>query len=151
MLEVGELNDATFVVDLGRDEADPTDDRVFSESLRQKINVAHAVEHRKDHRSWSNGRSEIVHRRLQRVGFHAQEHEVVRCLDLRSGDYFWSDDRVTMWADDTKTILAEVFRASWTNKESHIASGLGKPAAKIAANRTGADDKNAHSRGNVLS
>jgi hypothetical protein len=108
--------------------------------------MAHAVEHLKDHRFWPNGRGEIVHCRLQRVGFHAEENEVVRCVDLPSADQFRSEDRITMRADDAKAILTELFRARWTNEESHVAPGLGKSAAKVAANRTGADDKDPGSR-----
>src|SRR5260370_38240841 len=104
-LEVGEVNDATGVVDLGRDETDAADDRMLSEPLRQEIDVAQAVEHRKNHRLWPNGRGEIVHRRLQRIGFHAHEHEVVRCVDLHSADHFWNEDGIAMQADDSKAIL----------------------------------------------
>ena len=32
-----------------------------------------------------------------------------------------------------------------TDEERHVAPGLGKPAAKVAADRTSADDKNPHS------
>ena len=71
MLKVGELNDATLAVDLGRDERDAAYDRAFSEPFRQEIDVAHAVECRKNHRLWPNGRGEIVHRRLERVGLYA--------------------------------------------------------------------------------
>ena len=39
----------------------------------------------------------------------------------------------------------ELFRPRWTDEKSHIAPGLGKPAAKVAADRTGADDKDSHS------
>src|SRR5207244_10121281 len=49
-LKVGELDDATLVVDLGRDETDAADSRMFSEPFRQNVDVAPAVEHRKDHR-----------------------------------------------------------------------------------------------------
>ena len=35
----------------------------------------------------------------------------------------------------------ELFRPGWTDEKGHVAPGLGKPAAKVAADRTGADDK----------
>ena len=114
--------------------------------------MAHAVEHGKNHRFWPNGRGEIVHRRLQRIGFHAEENEVVRCVDLFSADQFRSEDRVTMRADDAKAIPTELFRPGWMDEEGHVAPGLGKPATKVAADRTGTDDKDSHSRrGEVLS
>jgi len=50
-----------------------------------------------------------------------------------------------MRADDPKTIPTELFRPEWTDEESHVVPGLGKPAAKVAADRTGADDKDPHS------
>jgi hypothetical protein len=57
-----------------------------------------------------------------------------------------------MRADDAKTIPTELFRPGWTDEEGHVAPGLVKPAAKVAADRTGADDKNPPSRGgDVLS
>ena len=71
-LDVGELDDATLIVDLRHDKTDASDDHMFAESLRQEIDVAHTIEHRKDHRFWANRRSEIVHRSLERVGFHTQ-------------------------------------------------------------------------------
>jgi len=83
-LKVRELDDAALVVDLGRDETDAADDRLFSEPFRQNVDVARAVEHRKDHRFRPNRCSEIVHRRLECVGFHAQEDNVVRRVDLIS-------------------------------------------------------------------
>jgi hypothetical protein len=49
-----------------------------------------------------------------------------------------------MWADDSETIPAELFRARWANEKSHIAPGLGQPATKVTTNRTGADDKDPH-------
>jgi hypothetical protein len=50
-----------------------------------------------------------------------------------------------MRADDAKAILTELFRPGWTDEESHVAPGLSKPAAKVAADGTGADDKDPHS------
>jgi hypothetical protein len=49
-----------------------------------------------------------------------------------------------MRADDAKAILTELFRPRWTDKKGHIAPGLGKPAAEVATDRTGADDKDPH-------
>src|SRR5439155_26328816 len=125
-------------------------DRMFSEPFRQEIDVAHAIEHRKNHRLWSNGRGKIVHRRLQRIGFYAEKDELVRCADLLSADEFRSKDRITMRADDAKTILSELFLPRWTNEEGHVAPGLGQPATKVTTHRTGADDKHPHG-GEVLS
>ena len=51
-----------------------------------------------------------------------------------------------MRADDAKTIPTELLRPGWTDEEGHVAPGLGKSAAKVAADRTGADDKDPHSR-----
>jgi len=51
-----------------------------------------------------------------------------------------------MWADDAKAILTELFRPGRTDEEGHVTPGLGKPAAKVAADRTGADDKDPRSR-----
>jgi hypothetical protein len=57
-----------------------------------------------------------------------------------------------MRADDAEAILTELFRPGWTDEESHVTPGLGKPATKVAADRTCADDKDPHSRwGDVLS
>ena len=133
-----------LVVDLGRDETDATGHRMFSEPFRQKIDVTHAVEHRKNHRLSSNGRGEIVHRRLQRVGFHAEEDKVVRCVDFFSAYDLWREDRIAMWADDSEAISSELFRAHWANEKSHIASRLGQSATKVTTHRTGADDKDPH-------
>src|SRR6266404_3794309 len=145
ILKVGELDDATLVVDLGRDETDAAYDWAFSEPFRQEIDVAHAVECRKNHRLGPNGRGKIVHRRLERVGFHTQEDKIVRRVDLISCYQLWSEDHVTMWADDSEAISAELFRARRTNEKSHVAPGLGQPATKVTAHRTGPDDKNPHS------
>ena len=49
-----------------------------------------------------------------------------------------------MRADDAKAIPTELFRPRRTDKEGHVAASLGKPPAKVAADRTGADDKNPH-------
>src|SRR4029077_1541478 len=121
LLNVRELDDATPVVDLGGDQTDATDDRMFSEPFRQKINVAHAIEHGKNHRFGPNGRSEIVHRRVERVGFHAHEEKVVRRVDLFSAYELWIENRITMRADDPEVISIELFRARRTNEKSHIA------------------------------
>src|SRR5206468_11732635 len=151
-LNVRELDDATLVVDLGRDETDATDDRMFSEPFRQKIDVAHAVEHRKNHRLSSNGRREIIHGRLERVGFHAEEDKIVRCVDFFSAYDLWREDRIAMWADDSEAISTEPFRARWANEKSHIAPCLGQPATKVTTHRTSADDQDPHGvRHEVLS
>jgi hypothetical protein len=71
LLKVRQLDDAALVVDFGRDETDTADDCMFSESFRQKFDVAHAVEHRIDHRFRPNCRCEIVHRRIERIRFDA--------------------------------------------------------------------------------
>jgi hypothetical protein len=55
-----------------------------------------------------------------------------------------------MWADDSEAISTELFRPRWTDEEGHVAPGLGEPATKVAAYRTGADDKDSHG-GEVLS
>src|ERR1700720_3774247 len=49
-----------------------------------------------------------------------------------------------MRADDAKTILTELFRPRCTDEKGHVASGLGKPAAKVAADSAGSDDKDPH-------
>ena len=50
-----------------------------------------------------------------------------------------------MGTDEAKTILRELFRPGWTDEKGHVAPGLGEPASKVAADRTGADDKDPHS------
>ena len=50
-----------------------------------------------------------------------------------------------MRADDAKAILTELLRPGRADEKGHVAPGLGKPAAKVAANGTGTDDKNPHS------
>jgi hypothetical protein len=146
LLKVGELDDATLVVDLGRDETDAADDRMFSEPFRQEIDVAHAIEHRKNHRLWSDGRGEIIHGRLERVRFHAQEDKVVSRVDLISAYQLRREDRITVRADDSEAITTELFRPGWRDEEDHVAASLSKPAAKLAADRTGAHNKDSHSR-----
>ena len=81
-------------------------------------------------------------------GFRYDDCNIRRRSNQRccSGDQFRREDRITMRADDAKAILTELFRPGWTNEEGHVAPGLGKPAAKVAANRTGADDKDPGSR-----
>ena len=49
-----------------------------------------------------------------------------------------------MRADDAKAISTELFRPGWTNEEGHIAPGLGKPATKVPADCTSANDKDRH-------
>ena len=51
-----------------------------------------------------------------------------------------------MRADDAKAMLSELFRPGWADEEGHVTPGLGKPAAKVAADRTGAHDKDPHSQ-----
>src|ERR1700704_3560531 len=95
--------------------------------------MADAIERGKNHRLWPNGRGEIVHCRLESICFHAQEHEVVRAIDLLSTHQFRSDDRITMRTDNAKAVRTELFRPRRTDEEGYIAPGLGKPAAKVAA------------------
>jgi hypothetical protein len=114
---------------------------MFSEPFRQEIEVAHPVEHWEDHRFWPNGRGEIIHRCFQRIGFHAEEHEVIRCVDLASTDQLWRENRITMRADYPHAILTKLFRPGWTDEKGHVAPDLGK----VAADRTGANDKDPHS------
>src|ERR1700730_18198247 len=106
--------------------------------------MADTIERRKNHRLWPNGCGEIVHCRLESIGFHAQEHEVVRDVDFLSTHQFRSDDRITMRTDDPKAVRAELFRPRWTDQEGYIAPGLGKPAAKVATNCAGTDNKDPH-------
>jgi hypothetical protein len=113
---------------------------MFSEPFRKKLDVAHAIEHRKNHRLSPNGRGKIIHGRLERIRFHAQEDKVVRRVDLISGYQLWSQDCITMWADDSEAISTELSRARWVNEKSHIAPGLGQAATKVTTDRTGADD-----------
>jgi hypothetical protein len=119
---------------------------MFSEPFRQKIYVAHAIKHRKNHRFGPDGRSEIVHRRVERVGFHAHEDKVVRRVDLFSAYDLWIENRITMRADDSEAISTELFRARWTNEKSYIAPRLGQPATKVTTHRTSADDKDPRGR-----
>ena len=116
----------------------------------RKLDVAHAVEHRKNHRLRPNRRREIVHCRLERVGFHADEDKVVRHIDLFSANELWRENRITMRADNSETIATELLRARWTNKKSHIAPRLSQPATKVTTHSTSADDKDSHS-GEVVS
>ena len=107
--------------------------------------MAHAIEHRKNHRLRPNRRREIVHCRLQRVGFHADEDKVVRHIDLFSADELWRENGITIRADNSETIATELLRARRTNKKSHIAPRLSQSATKVTTHPTSADDEDSHS------
>src|SRR6202011_2796615 len=52
VLKIGQLNNAPLIVNVGRDETDTTDDGAFSKPLRKDIEMADAIERRKNQRLW---------------------------------------------------------------------------------------------------
>jgi len=55
-----------------------------------------------------------------------------------------------MWTDDTQPVATELRGPGRTDEEGNIAASLGEPGAKVAADRTGADNEDSQSHVRTL-
>src|SRR3984885_15511789 len=140
LLDFGYLDDAALAVNLRGDDTDAAEDRTLPEALRQNVDVTHPVEDWKDHRVRPYCRSEVVDRRVQSVGFDAQEDEVIRPIDFPGADQFRGEEHVTMRADDGQPFATELLGPDRADEEGNVAASLGESGAKVTADRPSANN-----------
>src|SRR5271155_4382779 len=77
-LEISKLLDPTFSVDLRGDETHASQNDVLSKARNQEVDMTHAVQHWKNHRSGSHSSSEVIHSAWKRVALYGEEDQVIR-------------------------------------------------------------------------
>ena len=71
-----DLDDASLLVEVGRDHADAAEDGALAEAAGEDVDVAHAVEDGIDHGVGADGGGHVVHCLIESEGFHAEEDDV---------------------------------------------------------------------------
>src|SRR5580658_165982 len=141
LLSLGYLDNAALAVNLRGDDTGAAEDRPLPETLRQNVDVAHPVEDWKDHRVLPYCRSEVVDRRVQSVGFDAQEDEAIWPIDFPGADQFRGEEHITMRADNGQPVPTELLGPGRADEEGNIAASLGESGAKVTADRAGANNE----------
>src|ERR1700682_5521673 len=101
--------------------------------------MAHPVEDGGNHRLRPDRTNAVVHRRVQRKGFNAEEDELERCVEISCADQLRVEHRVAVRAEDAQPITADLACACRAGQESHVTCGLRKPRTEVAADRSGTD------------
>src|SRR6266516_689811 len=139
------VNDLMFLVEAHGDEALATEQASRPKPFIQDIQVPHAVEKRQDYRVRPNCRPEGRNRAFQVIGLAAQQHQIEGLTEVFSQNGRWlGKSRVAEAAPNGYTRAGQFGGAPRANKEGRIPICLQQSAAKIAADRAGADDENSH-------
>lgn len=147
-MRVVQVHDDTLGIEGGRDHALTAEDALASECRVQRIQVTHAVEQRQDGCFRTHGRRHATDHVIQVVSLAAQHDEVevgAQILRLDGGRIVHGD--VAERTPDVQTGAPELLRAARAHEKGHVLACLQQPAAKIAADRSGADDQYSHDRG----
>src|SRR6516162_7172084 len=129
------------------DDALTAQDAVLAEAVIENIEMPHAVEQRDN----CGLRSDCWRKRVDGVieveRLAAQQHDVeffAELVGLHGRRIL--QRHLAVRAFDHETVAGQFGRAPWAHQESHVTAGLKQPAAKISADRAGADRKNAHAQ-----
>jgi hypothetical protein len=107
--------------------------------------MAHAVQEGQDRGIWTDRCGERVDGGIEVVGFATQQNQVERAMQfmgLHSGWRF--EGHIAKAAFDHETGFSELSSPLRSDEKGDIATGLEQSAAKVSADRTGADDENSH-------
>src|ERR1039457_4256886 len=136
-----EVQHDTVVVERRGDHCESAEHLMRTESLRERIEVLHAVEKREDRRPGSDGARKRFHGRHEIVRLAAHEDEIVWASNVL-GEYMrrGGNVRVAELAPDDEPGLRKLGRAARTDEERHVAIGLQQSRAEVAAERAGTND-----------
>ena len=95
-----ELNDTTIRIEPGADIRQPAEDVLGAEPRSQGVDMFQPVEDRQNHRARADGRGKLAHRVVERIGLHANEHDVERLLELIRQEDLRLHGEVAMRAHD---------------------------------------------------
>src|SRR5580765_5030146 len=136
---------AAALVERRRYQTLATKDASRAESFVEKVQVPHAVQEGQDRGIWTDRCGERVDGGIEVVGFATQQNQVERAMQfmgLHSGWRF--EGHIAKAAFDHETGFSELSSPLQSDEKSDIATGLEQSAAKVSADRTGADHENSH-------
>src|SRR5690242_11339783 len=134
-----------LAIECGGDHAKATEHPRCTEAFRRGVDMAHAVEQGQDRSLRSDRRRKSGHGTLEVICLAAQQHEVIRRLNLFA-ENSPDGNRMsgTVWRDDGEAIGCEFCGALRPNEKSNITAGIRQLSAKIAADGASPDNKHAH-------
>jgi len=141
------MQDVAALVERRRDQTLAAKDTGRAEPLLEDVKMAHAVQEGQDRGIWTDRCGERVDGGIEVVGFATQQNQVERAVQLMGLHSEWRFEvHIAKAAFDYETGFSELSSSLRPDEKSDIASGLEQSAAKVSADRTGADDENPHDR-----
>ena len=89
---------------------------------------------------------EVVHRRIQRIRFRANQHEIEGAANISGENSLRGNSEVAMRADHVKSFTGQLLGTPGAQQECDIASGPDHASTEIAAQSPGADHQNTHAK-----
>ena len=117
-----------------------------AETGLQGFDVRDAVEQRQHEGAGPHGRADGLHGRREIVGLAGEQHQIVGRQQFGLQDRAHRDLEVTVGAAYHQALGAQLRRAPLAHEEAEVGPGLHEPAAKIAADRAGAQHEDLHAR-----
>src|SRR6266850_6189288 len=139
------MQDAAALVERRRDQTLAAKDAGRAEPLLEDVKMAHTVQEGQDRGIWTDRCGERVDGGIEVVGFASQQNQVERAVQfmgLHSGWRF--EGYIAKAAFDYETGFSELSSPLRSDEKGDIATGLEQSAAKVSADRAGADDENSH-------
>ncbi len=106
--------------------------------------MAHAVEHGQDRCVGPDRQRELIHRPVERVGFHAEQDEIEGLANGFRRDGSGRHREIAMWAFNLQAGSRELRGAAGAYHEGDVTACTDKAGAEIAAQRAGTDHQNTH-------
>src|SRR6185437_4706956 len=117
---------------------------MVTKSLGQQVEMAHAIEQRQNRGVRSDRGRKRQHRLWQVVSLATEQNEVVRLAESPGLNCRCRQIGVSPWTADREAGACQLLASSRSDEEGYVPAALQQPAAKVAANGTGADDQDAH-------
>jgi hypothetical protein len=146
-MRIVKMQNTAFVVELRRNQTLAAKGASGAESFVEKVEVSHAVQEWQDRSCRSNRWSKRIDGSSKVIGFAAEQDEIevtAQFAGLDGGGRLERD--IAKAAFDYQTGFSELSSPLRPDEKSDIATGLEQSAAKVSADRTGADDENPHDR-----
>src|SRR5882724_12008199 len=139
------MQDAAALVERRRDQTLAAKDAGRAEPLLEDVKMTHAVQEGQDRGIWTDRCGERVDGGIEVVGFATQQNQVERAVQFMGLHSEWRFERhIAKAAFDYQTSFSELSSPLRSDEKGDIATGLEQSAAKVSADRTGADDENPH-------
>ncbi len=145
-----ELNDPALRIEPRTDIRESAEDASGAEPGGESVDVFQPVQDRQNHRVGADGGRKLAHRVIERVGFHADEHDVEGLPEIAGQNDLRLHHEVAVRAHDLQSVPPQLLGPLLAHQEGHVAACSDEASAVIASERPCADHQHSHSNSHCM-